>query len=231
MKTLVLYVFHEYNARVDTFFKTAIFEDPSVDFLVICNSLIATFEVPSYVRVIKRENIGYDFGGWSEGILQSQPYDYYIFLNSSVSGPFVPPYYTGRWTSIYLNGLKDGVKLFGSTINTIYDPYNMSHVQSYAFAMDRETLEFLIDYEIFSTTNYAKTWTDAIWKKEILMSRMIIQKGWNIGCLLSCYRGVDFTFKTPCAVTEWHDDIMFAGFENKLWSRYELVFIKGNRVC
>jgi hypothetical protein len=44
----------------------------------------------------------------------------------------------------------------------------MSHVQSYIFSMNKTTLQYLIDCEIFSTTNYAETFNNAIINKEIL---------------------------------------------------------------
>ena len=62
MTTLVLYVFHEFNNRVHYFLKNAIFQDDKVDFLIICNNTEITFDVPEYVKVLKRNNIGYDFG-------------------------------------------------------------------------------------------------------------------------------------------------------------------------
>ena len=72
----------------------------------------------------------------------------------------------------------------------------MSHVQSYIFSIDIITLQYLIDCHIFSLTNYAKTFSDAVNKKEILMSRKIIENNWNIGCLFKYYKDDDFTFKT-----------------------------------
>ena len=99
--------------------------------------------------------------------------------------------------------------------------------------MDKETLEYLIDCKIFSITNYAKTFKSAIWFKEILMSRKIIEKKWNIGSLLKCYKDVDFTFETTnlkeCKII-FYDDLMLPKFRNLLWKEEELVFIKGNRV-
>ena len=35
---------------------------------------------------------------------------------------------------------------------------------------------------------------DVVNNKEVLMSRKIIENGWNIGCLLKHYKNVDFTF-------------------------------------
>ena len=45
-------------------------------------------------------------------------------------------------------------------------------------------------------TKYATSFNDAIWCKEVLMSRKIIDNGWNISSLLPLYQNVDFTF-TP----------------------------------
>ena len=235
-KTLVLYVFHEYNERVEHFINNALFKDDNVDFIFICNNMETKLKLPSYVKVIHRENIGYDFGGWSDGLFYNniyKNYDYFIFANSSIIGPFLPMYYMGKWTDIYINGLKNNIKLFGSTINTYNEPHTTSHVQSYIFCMDREALEYLIKEDIFSK-EYVKTFDDAIWKKEVLMSRKILDKGWNIGCLHSYYKGVDFTFKTKSFEDykiKLVDDFMYQSYyDDKSWNILELVFIKGNRI-
>jgi len=235
MKTLVLYVFHEYNIRVEQFIKNAIFFDDNIDFIVISNNKNNKFVVPPYVNVLLRDNIGYDFGGWSDALLTNNlymNYDNFIIVNSSVIGPFIHPKFKGKWTDIYLNGLQNNIKLFGSTINTCNDPLNKSHIQSYICCMNKFTLEYLIECEIFSMTNYAKTYNEAVWNKEVLMSRKIIEKGWNIGCLLNYYKDVDFTFisKAPSHYSKhFLNDIMYPKYMNKLWNVYELVFIKGNR--
>ncbi len=238
-KLLVLYVFHIYNERVRNFIDKCVFEDDDVDFVIISNDKtnINVFNVPNFknVRRLFRDNIGYDFGGWSDALLSNNMYEQYenfIFANSSVIGPFIPSYCKLKWTDIYVNGLRGDVKLFGSTINTITQPLTLSHVQSYIFSMDKTTLQYLIKCEIFSTTKYAATFNDAIWQKEVAMSRKIIENNWNIGSLLPMYDGVDFTFanKKPADyTTAFLDDIMYPRFKNSLWNEYQLVFIKGNR--
>ena len=235
-KILVLYVFHIYNDRVKHFIENCIFYDENVDFIIISNNKDNKIEVPDYVKTLFRENIGYDFGGWSDALLTCdlyEKYDKFIFVNSSVIGPFVPSYYKNKWTDIYINGLQNNVKLFGSTINTCAEPLIKSHVQSYIFSMDKFTLKYLIECEIFSTTNYAETFGDAIWKKEVLMSRKIIENNWNIGSLLRYYKDVDFTFsyKKPSDYNIlFLDDVMWQPFKDIVWNVYEIVFIKGNRV-
>ena len=235
-KVLVLYVFHIYNDRVKNFIENCIFYDENVDFIIISNDINNIFKVPNYVKTLLRENIGYDFGGWSDALLRDnlyENYDNFIFINSSVIGPFIPSYYKDKWTDIYINGLKNDIKLFGSTINTIGDPLNKSHVQSFIFSMNKTTLKYLINCDIFSITNYAKTFSDAIWKKEVLMSRKIIENNWNIGSLFSYYKDVDFTFncKKPSEYNmPFLGDIMFQPAKDTLWNVYDIVFIKGNRV-
>lgn len=236
-KTLVLYVFHEFNERVASFIRECIFDDEKTDFMVISNNKDTVLDAPEYVKTLYRDNVGYDFGGWSDALLTDNLYDNYgrfIFVNSSVIGPFVPSYYDGRWTDIYLNGLKNNVKLFGSTINTCGQPLTVSHVQSYIFAMDKTTLKFLIDGDIFSM-KYVTTFHDCIFQKEVLMSRKILENGWNIGSLQPFYKDVDFTFRSAkpehCNNESlFLDDTMYQQFRNSAWNEYELVFVKGNRV-
>lgn len=236
-KTLVLYVFHEINNRVYSFFRNCIFKDDDVDFIVIANGYNENLDLPPFVKVVRRENKGYDFGGWSEALLRDglyKNYDYFIFVNSSVIGPFIPSYYKDKWTSIFINGLKedDEIKLYGITINTERDPLFRSHIQSFFFCMDKTTLKFLINKEIFSLTNHAKEFEDCVQNKEILMSRLIIENGWNIGVICDYYKGVDFRFKNK-QPHEYNKNFLSGMMEpyyrNNIWNEYQVVFIKGNR--
>ena len=215
---LILYVFHELNNRVYHFINNCIFYDENIDFIVISNNKNNNFSVPSYVKTLYRDNIGYDFGGWSEALLTNdlyKKYDKFIFVNSSVYGPFLQN--KRDWVNIYLNGLNNNnIKLFGCTINTLRDPKNRSHVQSYIFSINKNTLQYLIECQIFSMVNIAQTFDQAIWNKEVLMSRKIIEKGWNIGSLQMVYAGVDFTFKNRKRKdykTPFYDDVMFPDLE------------------
>jgi hypothetical protein len=238
-KLLVSYVFHIYNDRVKYFFNNCIFNSPNVDFLIICNDKNIIFEdnLPPFqnVSVVKRDNIGVDFGGWSDGILTNnlyKNYTHFIFCNSSIIGPFLRPNFQKKWTDIFINGLRT-CKLFGSTINTVQSPHMLSHVQSYIFSMNLETLEYLIEENIFTMTSYSSSLNDAVFFKEIGMSRKILNKGWNIGSLLPMYKNADFTMKTQSSQTKYmyqYDDIMYPKYMNKLWNPYDLVFIKGNRI-
>lgn len=232
MKVLVLYVFHKYDKIVKHFFNNCIFKHDNIDFLIISNDINFDFsklKLPDYVITMNRENKGRDFGGWSEGLLRNnlyKKYDKFIFANSTMIGPFIKE--KKLWTDSFINGLSGNIKLFGSTINNAY----FSHVQTYIFSMDKEALEYLIEKGKFTITNYPSTAREAQ-ENEIFMSKDITDNGWNIGCLLKCYQGIDFTFKNikkEELANRLYGDIMFPQYRNVLWNEYDLIFIKGNRV-
>lgn len=240
MKTIVVYVFSELNERVNTFIRDAIFLDPNIDFLVINNGSFTEPVLPDYVIYFKCDNVGYDFGGWSRGLLYNniyKDYDKFIFVSSQAAGPFLPSYFKGKWTDIYLDELSDTLKLFGSSINTndihgINDPEGSSYIQSYIFAIPLDALIYLISKDIFSIRSYSKSNLDII-NKERKMSRLILENGWNIGCLMTYYKGIDFRFLTsrPSEYMPFlGDPLVSKNFSDKLFNNfYELVFIKANR--
>lgn len=242
-RSLVIYVFHVVNNRVIAFVKNAIFKNPHVDFLMVCNDITFDFKslhLPQHVKTITRENKGFDFAAYSYGLLHDnlyKQYDKFILMNSSCVGPFLPSYYKGVWTDIFLNGLKEDVKLFGTIINTNGMPKKRAHVQSNLFCLDKEAIEYLIEFEIFSMTKMYNSLQECVLYQEILMSRLIIDKGWNIGCLFEAYHGVDFTFKKVpfenLSKTQQSlmakGDLMYPQYRYTLWNPLQLVFYKGNR--
>jgi lipopolysaccharide biosynthesis protein len=190
----------------------------------------------SYVKTYKRENIGYDFGAWSDLLLKQgyahKPYDYYIFANSSIIGPYMNDYPNKRWTDVFTEGITDDIKLFGITINTDTqyqkgDPQKDAHVQSFLYAMRQQTVHELIQDGLFSTT-YVKTFDEAV-LKEIGLFRLVIKRGGNIGSLMSYYKGIDWRSVPSTPAKPYLGDVMYPQHKNSTWSLNELVFIKGNR--
>lgn len=232
-KTLVLYTFHKYDNNVNFFIKNGIFKDNNVDFIMIINDENLKIDVPDYVNVINRKNIGYDFGAWSDGLLINnlyKNYDYFIFANSSVIGPIVPKYYKNKWINIFLDGLTDTIKLYGSTINTCTgftcNPNDDSHVQSYVFCMNRNTLDFLIKKEIFSQTNIISEYQNVVEYKEIRMSREIINNNWNIGCIFHHYDNIDFRNLDNVDKNIFLDNITVKKYYDENINPYEVIFVK-----
>lgn len=233
MKTLVLYVFCDINDRVSYFIKNGLFYNENIKFLFICNNKNILIDLPHYVDIIYRENIGFDFGGWSYGLLNNNYYnkfDNFIFINSSVYGPILPIYFKGLWTDIFISSLNEDIKLFGCTINngnvfgTIGD---YTHVQSFVFCMNKETLEFLIEKNIFTINSYIHNKYELINKNEIGMSQLILKNNWNIGCLMKYYHNIDF--RKPLSIKPLGDVMYNNSFMGESIHPYEVIFIKGNR--
>lgn len=246
MKTLILYVFHIFNNRVKYFIENGIFKSENYTFLIIINGnnddIEDILDLPEYVKMLKRDNIGFDFGGWSDGLLNDdlyKNYDNFIFINSSCIGPFTPSYYSGNWCDIFINNITDDIKLVGTTINnynsniqSITNPVTTSHIQSWVFCVDKLALELLIDKGIFSR-KYEKTHLDTINNKEVPMSLEIIKNGWNIGSLMKYYQNVDFRFKdkqpSDYDLTFFNDLAYDGRYFNSNLHPYEIVFVKANR--
>lgn len=156
--------------------------------------------LPSNARYLHHPNECYDIGtvGW---VLDSQlgkrgtkPYRYFVWLNSSVRGPFLPSYLRGRmhWTEPLLSKLSSSVKLVGATINCgrAYDIPPTVHIQSYVSATDAAGLAVLL-----KTQRVFKCWGhihETIIESEIGASRSIMDAGYTIDSLMLRYQGVDW---------------------------------------
>jgi SAM-dependent methyltransferase len=203
-KKLVLYVFHEINDRVDFFLKNGIFESNNVDFVLISQGISMKNYKPPYknVKVIERQNIGRDFGAWSDVLLNKKvntPYDYFIFINSSCKGPILPGFAkTNEWVDLMVNMLDKDIKLVGPTIAS----HNSNiYIQSYCFATDKIGLNILLKNKIFNNEikldNSPLSIYEMMLNNEVLMSHQIIESGYNLGCFLTCFSGIDFRKQIP----------------------------------
>lgn len=172
----------------------------NMDYYLIINDK-CTVSLPPNVTVLHRENKGYDFGAWSHAIARFpiEKYDYVFFINTSVRGPYVKD-----WPTPFLRLFKDDTKLVGTSIN-IAHPVVASgtalegtalvypHVQSMFFCLDREALAFLRQQGFFDAASLeGKGFREIITEKEIGMSLMILNHGWNIGSVLKKYQGLDY---------------------------------------
>jgi hypothetical protein len=105
----------------------------------------------------------------------------------------------------------------------------LPHVQSYIFAVDKESLNYLIECGIF-TTKYETVFYDVITNKELEMSKKILERGWNIGCLHKHYKNVDFAgLKNNIYAYKLSlfNDIMYQKYmDANFWDLNELVFVK-----
>lgn len=155
-------------------------------------------KLPPNARFVHHANECFDIGtvGWvlnthlSEA--QLQQYDYFIWLNPSVRGPFMPAYLRGsmHWTEPLLSKLRDDVKLVGPTIScehaTIGPAVNKAHVQTYVVATDREGMAVL--RRSGTVFNCWGSLDEVIQHSEVGTSQVIFAAGWSIDSLMLRYQ-------------------------------------------
>jgi hypothetical protein len=250
--TLVLYCYYEKDAQYQDnlrYFLEKGFKD-DLDYVFIVNGF-SSVSLPraANVGVVRRPNTGYDFGAYADALrhLDIERFKYFFFVNTSVRGPFLPPYAKGCWTEPFKELLKGDVKLVGPTINVLdADPSVSSearafqqltgaerpytHVQTQMFAMDAECMRFLKSKGFFHQ-EVEQNFVQLIAMREIMMSQMVLKNGWNVACLVPEYRGIDYRkLKKDINPSSNKGDPNFPGacFHRTLHP-YEVVFTKHNR--
>ena len=195
-KTAVVYTFHKKDEAVDFFAKHGIFKCPYVDFYIVCNGNIK-LNIPDYVKYYNRDNIGHDFGGWAHAIFTASlkdRYDFFIFINSSVRGPFIPPWCPIKdWVSIFTRLIDYRTKLVGTTIGI---HQYMPHIQSMVLVTDKIGLEIGIKEGIFEVNPRPLPRDKIIMEKEIGYSQTIIKHGYKIRPIVSAYYNVNIKQKS-----------------------------------
>jgi len=246
MKSLCIYAYfeknQEYRNNLRYFLQNGV--NHVSDFVFVLNGKCSeAIPTAPNIRVINRENVGYDFGAYAAALHQLaqvvHTYEYFFFLNTSVRGPFM---YDDSlaWQTVFIDLLGDNVKLVGTTINIIPTPFPYlveqgfrapySHVQTQMFAMDKECLEFLKPI-IFDDDAASMDFQEVIERKEIAMSQHVLNKGWNINCVLPKYKGLDYrTLETDINPTSASGDPSLNGaYFGGTYTPYDVVFVKTNR--
>ena len=130
-KVLVVYAYNEvpWHAQNLKFFIDKVVKPPNpedkfdIDYVFVINGYNLTIDIPIYpnVLVLKRDNSGLDLCGWKVGIdnkyisQKGTAYKYYILMNASIRGPFLPNYIKfSQWPLPFLTLLDEQVKLAGT---------------------------------------------------------------------------------------------------------------------
>jgi hypothetical protein len=151
MRTLILYVFHEFTDNVRNFIRRGLVNKSNKEFIFISNG--ANLDMKDWkfldscsnLHLFLRQNIGHDFGGWNDAlflpsdvldhkIINSEShkhtdsiihlhtlFDTIIFLNSTVDGPYIPDYCPCDWIDCFTSKLSDTILMTGITANFMHD--------------------------------------------------------------------------------------------------------------
>tara|TARA_Y100000361_G_C11088590_1_gene305190 strand:+ start:132 stop:902 length:771 start_codon:yes stop_codon:yes gene_type:complete len=230
-KTLVIYSYFEKNKQyIDNFrfFLEHGTKDSETDYFIVVNGETSVHYHTSNILSLKRKNEGFDFGAWTDALslINTDKYDYFIFLNCTARGPFLPSWAEKQsWVKLFTDKINDQTKLVGPTIS---GHNGQPHVQSFLLTTDRVGLDVAKKAGIFNTKKCSKR--EAI-DKEILFSTEILRAGYNIGCMLASYNGIDFRKNSwVCANSDyagdpWYSNMYFGVNINP----FEVLFFKANR--
>ncbi len=252
----VLVIYHYYEkdqSYIDNFLHFIQFAyRPELNYLIVIAG-DCSIELPEASNIIYfyAENKNFDYGGYSQAIKAVKfetNYAHFIFVNSSVRGPFLSPQHQKRWVDILLGLYSDDVGIVGTAISLTPSHHAISkiyhgkygyaernknilaHVQSTCYVLSQEVLRFLIDdgfYDVHESLSKDETVRDY----EMRLSQILLDRDFNLKCMLPEYNKPDYRSLSheinPCSR---EGD---SGFECSYFGRtvhpYEAMFIKTSR--
>lgn len=219
-KTLVVYSYRNIDpeavSNLQFFLRTVIKPEDSARYVIVVDhgldkyghfSSTALPELPANAEYLSIRgcyelgNVGKILSGLSKVQVDINQYQYFLWLDSSVRGPFLPSYLTKMknsplWHTLLTSRLTDTIKLVGATIScspvSLLEDASMlvlPHVESTIMATDLAGLKVIQDAGCFDCYD---TWRKAKVKGEITASAAILQAGYNLDCLMLRYEGVDW---------------------------------------
>ena len=249
MKYAVVYHYFEknptYRDNLIFFLNTAVY--PDVEYFIIISGFcsVELTEKPN-IQYINIPNKNYDFGGIVEFSKNpsNHSYDGYIFVNSSVRGPFIAPFYPFRWYEAFTSGLNQNVAIVGTSINFLPEVATESkrfseslefdqpyiHVQTTSYALSGAGFRFLLSEKFFSLDEELSH-TEIVLRYEIKLSQLLLKQGYEISALLPTYENFDASNRRliyPTTLTDG-DPLMPLSFYGRTISPLEGIFVKINR--
>jgi hypothetical protein len=213
---------------------------PYTDFVVVVNGNRLGVAIPSapHIRVHKRPNVGYEFCGVDEVLFAlKERYDFYIFLNGSVRGPFMMQHTGEPWVHVLTSSITETVKLSGITINC-HLGYTTLHLQSFLLVTDMAGLDVIKNHKLFRCYSNKQS---VIQGSEIGISQAMLQAGYNIASMMTYWSGHDFRnesltqskcdlIKRTIPSLRTGGDLMAPGtYFSMDPNPFELMFVKANR--
>jgi cephalosporin hydroxylase len=234
-RKLVLYSYFEtpeYRENLRFFVQHGLTDD-GAHFIIIVNGGTCSVPVPERpnVSVLRRENVGLDFGAWNHALatVDLGAFDAFLLINCTVRGPFLPLWNQQRqWTRSFTDLLDEETKLVGTTVNY---HHGFPHIQSMVLCLDHVSLRIAYDKGIFGS-DVLRDWADIVREREVALSQAVLAAGLKIRSLMTAYGGVDW--RQPqgmhmAANKGGGDPLVAAGYFGLNIHPYEVIFIKANR--
>jgi hypothetical protein len=207
---MISFVYHQSFAadiNLQYFLKHAIIERPDIDYVIVINGDRCCMPPQAFrfknLRVIQRENMGFDFGGHRAALdnaaQRGLSYDYHIFMNSGVMGPLLSERRVYElngchWSKMFLSKIKGLVKLVGTTIVCLPETDLAGPgpcVEGFFFATDEIGVRAIRQKQYIFKNHPTKE--SAIIDGEYGLSKCMFENGYTIDCMLEMYDGIDWT--------------------------------------
>lgn len=249
-KTLIVFAYFETSssiANLNFFCKKGLFNSNEHDFIFVIQGKKISYNIPVLpnVTILKKANKGHDFGAWGHALnhINTNEYDYFIFINSTARGPFLPRWVpdTIKWPSLFTDKIKDKYKLVGTTINynvkvTPKDkPFWAPHIQSMFFCTDKTGLKVMIEKNIFVVDESGKTKLvnkhNLIRNNEVRLSTEFLNAGWELYAMQLSEQSNRKIYESKKNLNKLHGDICYMSkYYGITLNPFEVIFIKTNRI-
>ena len=237
MKSIIIYTYYNSpssNYNLDFFVKKELKYRDNIDYIIVINghNCDIIFPILSNLKIIKRPNIGFDFGGHANALeyisTENKIYDYYFFMNSGVIGPILPHYFNDfHWTNIFIKKINNNVKLVGTTIVCLpssdlggYGP----KIEGFFFMVDNIGLNLLKNENTIFCNHKDKVST--IINGEYGISKCILKNGYSIDCMLRRYQNINWNDKKNWNLNNNHHPSRNNSFYGNSINPYEVIFHK-----
>jgi hypothetical protein len=237
MKIIIIYTYYKSQSadyNLSFYVKKELSYKNNIDYIIVINGFNCDIKFPKLnnLKILKRDNIGFDFGGHNYALKylkkKDKTYDYYFFMNSGVIGPIIPHYLNDiHWSSYFINKINNTVKLVGTTIVCL--PHNDDggygpKVEGFFFMTDKIGLKLLKNEKTIFYNH--KSFYDTIINGEYGLSNCIIKNGYSIDCMLHRYQGINWLDKNNWNLNNNTHPSRKNSFYNTTINPYEVIFHK-----
>lgn len=234
-KILLTYTYYpsqsaNYNLRI---FLTSVCESDTMDYIFVVNGRVCEVNLDTVskfrnVRIVRRANKGFDFGGHRAALdsIRYEEYAYFFFLNSSVAGP-IRISKEGSWTHEFTKKIDSRVKLVGTTIVCLPESDAGGFgpkVEGFFFVTDQIGLKCMLEQKTIFMDHPDKR--SAIVHGEYGISRCIFANGYTIDCMLQRYQGIDWTDTSNWRMNENKHPSRNGSYFHTSINPYEVIFHK-----
>jgi len=249
VSTAIIYHYFEVNKTYKDnfiFFLNCAIDSDANYFIFISGTCSVDLPSLQNVEFFYIENKNNDFGAVLEfyKLPNAHNFQSYVFVNSSVRGPFLPTYHKKKWYEVFTLQLSEKIGLIGSSINSLseasphsiefQDRHNYTapfiHVQTSAYALSAKAYNVLGKNNFYTPVDRLQK-NEVIADYEILMSQILINAGFTISSLLPTLSDFKADRKhLNLNNTSRYGDVLYKdAFYGRSLSPIECLFVKTNR--